>query len=79
MYNSSVIKLLKSFSIDEFRKFEDFSRSPYYNKNANITKLVIYLKSALHQTDKEALSKEIVWRKLFGDKKFNYGDEKHNI
>lgn len=79
MNNSSVIEILKSFSKDEFRKFEDFSGSPYYNKNAKVIRLVTYLKGAVHHTEEEALRKEVVWRNLFGDKKFNYGVMKNII
>ena len=79
MKNSTLIEILKNFTGEEFKKFEDFSQSSYFNKNTNIIKLVQYLKILSPRFEDEAIRKENIWKALFGEKKFNYGVLKNII
>jgi hypothetical protein len=74
MENSTLLSLLKSLNDDEFNEFEDFIKSPFFNKNRRILDLFGILKRHYpHFEDKAIISKESVFDKLYPDKKYNYG------
>jgi len=79
MLKSSLIEIIRTFSKEEFLKFEDFIKSPYHNKNSNTIKLYSELKKHSPEFSDEGLDKEIVWKKLFPEKEYNYGTMKNLI
>lgn len=79
MLKSSLLEILRTFNNEEHLKFEDFIKSPYHNKNSNAIKLYSVIKKYSPAFDNEDLKKEIVWKKLFSEKEYNYGTMKNLI
>ncbi|MEO8209483.1 MAG: hypothetical protein ABI840_02895 [bacterium] len=70
MIKSSVISILKTFSDEEVNSFTDFLNSPFHNKNENVIKLFVILKEYHPGYDDESLSKEKLFKRIFGNLKF---------
>ena len=79
MLKSSLLEILRTFSKQELIKFEDFVRSPYFNKKENVLKLFLEIKKYSPEFSSEHLEKEKVWKALFSDKEYNYGIMKNLI
>ena len=79
MLKSSLIEIINSFSIEELIKFEDIVRSPYFNKKENVLKLFLEIKKHLSGFPEEEMNREIIWKKLFPSKQYNYGVMKNLI
>ncbi len=79
MLRSSLLEILRTFSKQELAKFEDFVRSPYFNKKENVLKLYLETKRYAPAFESENLVKETVWGKLFPDVNYNYGIMKNLI
>jgi 6-pyruvoyl-tetrahydropterin synthase len=79
MLKSSFIEILSTFDKAELLKFEDFIKSPYHNKNSNVIKLFTEIKKYSPVFDSAELIKETVWKKLYGEKAYNYGTMKNLI
>ncbi|MBK7253196.1 MAG: hypothetical protein IPI04_04550 [Ignavibacteria bacterium] len=79
MIKSTLLELLKTFNKEELKRFEDFLRSPYYNKNSNVIKLFNVIKKYFPDLDSTKLKRESVWDELFPEKSFNYGVMKNLI
>ena len=79
MLKSSLLEIIRTFSKQELIKFEDFVRSPFYNKKENVVKLFLQLKNCAPDFPEEKLSKEKVWETLFPGKIYNYGIMKNII
>lgn len=58
MENSKLVELLQSFEAAEWRQFEDFVASPFFNKNEELTRLLAYLAEAVPASAAVPLSKE---------------------
>lgn len=79
MQKSTVIEILRSFNNEELNEFEDFLSSPYFNKNKSINKLFVEIKKYSPGLTNENLKKEILWKKVYPGKKYNYGTVKNLI
>ena len=79
MIKSTAIEIIKTFSKEDFKSFEDLAESPYFNKNTNLVKLVKYLKKNSPDFKDESLRKEIVWESIYPGRKFSYGVMKNLI
>lgn len=79
MLKSTLIEILRTFSKQELIKFEDFVRSPYFNKKENVLQLFLGLKKHAPSFESDDLEKEIVWNALFPGKEYNYGIMKNLI
>ncbi|MBV6477579.1 MAG: hypothetical protein HGGPFJEG_00318 [Ignavibacteria bacterium] len=79
MLKSSLVEIIRTFSKQELIKFEDFVRSPFFNKKENVVKLFLVIKNNLPGKNDPILEKETVWMKLFPDKEYNYGIMKNLI
>ena len=79
MLKSSLLEILRTFTKQELIKFEDFVRSPYFNKKENVLKLLLEIKKYSPDFADDNLGKETVWKKLFPDKEYNYGILKNLI
>ncbi|MBS1516866.1 MAG: hypothetical protein JSS91_02135 [Bacteroidetes bacterium] len=79
MIKSTAIEIIKTFSKEDFKSFEDLAESPYFNKNANLVKLVKYLKKVSPDFRDESMSKEFIWNAIFPGRKFSYGVMKNLI
>ena len=79
MIKSTAIEIIKTFSKEDFKSFEDLAESPYFNKNTNLVKLVKYLRKISPDFNEESMRKEFVWESIFAGRKFSYGVMKNLI
>ena len=79
MQKSSLLEILRTFTKQEMIKFEDFVRSPYFNKKENVIKLFLAIKKYSPEFSNDNLEKEKVWKNIFPGKEYNYGIMKNFI
>lgn len=79
MNKSSVTEMLRTFSKQELIKFEDFLRSPYFNRRENVLKLFLVIKKFAPDFNNENLEKEKIWKNSFPGTEYNYGIMKNLI
>lgn len=65
MYSSNLIKLLSKLDTSEWKSFDKFVHSPYFNSNKSIQQLFELLKKYYPDFDSPKLEKEKVFKKLF--------------
>ncbi len=65
MKNSKLIELLKTFDANEWRQFEDFVASPYFNSNENLVELCNFLTRYAPDFTSKGLTKEKAHEALF--------------
>lgn len=70
MKNTKLEELIRGLNKDEFRKLGDFLKSPYFNKSRQIIRLYTILKKQ-NKANPPLLNKRIIYRKLFGEAKYN--------
>jgi hypothetical protein len=73
MKKSTLIDLLSKLSHKEIKEFNEYVRSPFFNKNQSIIKLYDYLKVQYPEFDKDKVEKKFVYSKLFPKIKYNDG------
>ena len=71
MKNSQLIKLLKTLSPKEIKRFNEFISSPYFNKNKNVIKLFGVIRKAYPDFKQEKIARENVFFKISPGKKYN--------
>lgn len=71
MEHSKLIELLKTLNGNEMRRLGEFVRSPYFNKNEEVTALYDYLASVGSGFPAVKIQKEKVFSKLFPGQKFD--------
>lgn len=79
MNKSTVVEILRTFTTDELKEFEDFVSSPYFNKNKSINKLYGVIKKYHADFESDDIKKENLWKKVYQGKKYNYGTMKNLI
>lgn len=72
MQNTKLILLLKSFSVQEFKLFNDFVVSPLFNKNQNVVSLFRSLKKYYPDFDNKNFTDENIYNKIFSGENYNY-------
>ena len=79
MLNTSVISVIRTFSSNEIKRFEEFLLSPYYNKKSAVVNLFRIIKK--HEPDFSSvnLERKKIWSRLYKNKDFNYGVMKNLI
>ncbi len=70
MIKSKVLSILKTFSDEELKKFEDFLNSPFHNKNTKVVNLFTVLKRYHPAYENINLNKEQIFRQLYGNVKY---------
>ena len=73
MYKSNLIKLLSKLTESEFKNFGKFVNSPYFNSNKKVTELYKLLVKFYPGFDSLELSKENIFRILYGKDNIVYG------
>ncbi|MBK9332694.1 MAG: hypothetical protein IPM96_09925 [Ignavibacteria bacterium] len=58
MLKSSLLEIIRTFTKQELIKFEDFVRSPYFNKKENVINLFLEIKKYSPDYENENLKKE---------------------
>ena len=71
MLKTKSLEILNTFSNEEFRRFADFVSSPYHNTNKKLVALTKALEKFYPQFELPALTKEYLFTKIFGQKKYN--------
>ncbi len=79
MLNTSVISVLRTFSKEEIKRFEEFLLSPYYNKKSAVVNLFNIIKKNEPEYNSPNLDRKRIWSRLYKDKDFNYGVMKNLI
>ena len=72
MKKTKLLQVLQTLSPAEFKRFNKFVQSPFYNTNPSVIKLYKVLKSAYPDFTSPRLEKEKVFKKIFPNKAFNY-------
>ena len=70
MVNTKLVEILKTFSKDEFKEFEKFIRSPYFNKGRNLVPFYKALKSFHPEFINQNFTTEFIFKKIHPDLKF---------
>ena len=70
--NTKLIKLLKTFSPGEIKRFRDFVKSPFYNKNRNVIRLNEALVKFYPVYDDSKLDEYQIFARVFGREKYDY-------
>ncbi len=73
MHSSKLIMILQHFDPAKFKELGKFVKSPYFNTKKKFIELYSYLSKVhpkLHKNQPQ-IAKEIVWKKLFPQKKFS--------
>lgn len=66
MEKSKLMQLLHTFTASEWRDFQDFVGSPYYNKHKETVRLFTYLKKlAPDRLQQEYIDRRHVYNQLF--------------
>lgn len=73
MYKSTLIKQLKAYTPKEIKEFDEYIRSPYFNKNQSVIKLYDYIRKQYPAFDEKKIDKEYVYRKIFPNADYNDG------
>lgn len=79
MLKSTVISILRSFTKEEIIKFDDFLKSPYFNKKSAVPLLFGAIRKHYPELASPELEKEKLWAKLYPGKDYNYGMMKNLI
>ena len=74
MFKSKALDVLRAFETKDFRLFNDFINSPYYNKNEDLILFYEKLKKFAPQFQNKKLERTIFYKLCFPKKKYN---EKH--
>ena len=71
MHNNIAIELLKTFSKEEYKKFELFINSPFFNSNNTIVRLYSIIKKYAPDFTHKSLEREAIFKKIFPGKEYN--------
>src|SRR2546428_7800051 len=73
MVKSKAIDIIRTFTPVEFKEFGKFVRSPYFNENRKLAELHGLLKRYYPDFSRKSFTKENLYVKLFGGRKYNDG------
>ncbi len=73
------MEMLCSLTAEEVERFDEFVRSPYFNKNNNVARMYTIIRKFASDADNPNLKKENVWEEMYPGKPFNYGTLKNLI
>lgn len=79
MKNILLIRILRSFTKNEIIQFDEFLRSPFYNRKPNAVKFFETLKKYAPDYNEKMTGKENIWKQLYPGKKYNWGILKNLI
>lgn len=71
MHSNIAIELLKTFSKDELKRFEEYISSPFFNKSKVLIKLFNILVKYHPDFSSPVIGKEKLFKKLYPDKAYN--------
>lgn len=71
MYNSKLILLLKSFSSKEYKEFQRFVASPFFNTNKEVVDFSTRLKKLGPDFKESSINKERIFKKMYPSRNFS--------
>ena len=71
MKNLKLTELLLNLTPSELKRFSDFVRSPYYNKNKKLIPAFEFIEDCINSSDTESLTKENIFKVIYPGEKFN--------
>ena len=72
MLQHKILQLLSRLEADEFKGFQRFLQSPFFNSNARILTFYNQLKKYYPEFDSPKLSREKLFAKIYPNKKYHY-------
>ena len=72
MKDGKLVKLLRTLSPEEFRRFRRFLKSPFFTTNKHLLTLYDYFRKYHPEYGSPSLRKEMVFKKVFPGLPFNY-------
>jgi len=73
MHNNSLLEILRTLSKDEFKRFDKFVTSPYFNKKSYVISLFRHIRKYYPDFKSQKLDREQAWKAIYPVKKYNYG------
>lgn len=73
MVKSSLLEILKTFSLKEYRDFGEYINSPFFNKNEAVVKLYDYIRLDFPDMNGDKFEKEKVFGEIFPKVEYNDG------
>ena len=73
MIKSSLLEILRTFSLKEYREFGEYVISPYFNKNEAVIKLYDYIRLHFNDIGSDKFEKEKVFSEIFPNVEYNDG------
>jgi hypothetical protein len=72
MQNTKLIKLLRTFSETEIRKFREFVNSPYFNKNKHVVSLAENILKYHPGFENKKLNEENIFKSVYKNESYDY-------
>lgn len=72
MHKSKLVQLLQILTPTEFKAYAKFIKSPFFNTNKNLPRFYAYCQKYYPDFDTPKMNREVVYKKLFPGKKYNY-------
>lgn len=73
MISSNLFETISTFSREDFKRFGDLVKSPFFNTNSTLISLYDHLKKYFPDLSHKSLQKERVFKKLFPGETYNDG------
>ena len=71
MHNNKVYTILQHFDKNDFKQFNRYINSPYFNKSKLLIQYFDLLEKHIHSKNADEFPKEKFWKKLFSPLKYN--------
>lgn len=71
MKDTKLVQLLNTFSPEEWKEFEKFAASPYFNKGRNYIPVIKFFKDRINGNELINPEPEAIYKKLYPGKQFN--------
>lgn len=71
MKKSKLIEIISTFSLEEMKSFEKFISSPYFSRGRDVSGFFSQIKKIYPDFQSPKLNKEILFKELFPDEKYN--------
>ncbi len=71
MHNSKLIGIIKQFDKKELKRFDEFLRSPYFNKSAELSLFFAFLRKFAPEFSKSSMTKEKAYAAVHPGKAYN--------
>jgi len=73
MLKSSLLEILRTFSLKEYREFGEYVVSPFFNKNEAVIKLYEFIRLHFNEMNSDKFEKEKVFAEIFPNVEYNDG------